>query len=485
MADINAALPATGAVASANHWYNASYAPAKAIDSNGGTAWGCGLTPVTAGTWWVDLGAAYTIRSVRCVQNGSNSAYRASAYNLDYSDNGVDWTTLLNVTVSAADEYYSIDPTLARYWRLDATAGGANDWQLFTVELWGYAGQAPSSGDYSALLTAVDGDPYTAADADNAAHNHQATDAEVWLMAGILLTLGKLDSIYALVNAIQTNGVDASAINDHTDLRIDGLETILATDVGNIRDDVGVANAPSTGLMAALETKDANDINRDTTNTTTITDAIAGLEFAAAPTVEEIVTAVDAAHPSDVTNATNTITGEIEEATAAIRGVPASDLKSILEAIQAIPTTNVAGLLGDLADAIANLDGDLSSAQTAVLNAIAGITFASGWPGLANVTVDPPVALSNGLVLAGPMDGVLVNITTPPTKTGVYVIGDTYYDYKEGLIAFETDNGYVEMWQYLGFRQAIYVPKSMQSAANCHIQLLAGAQGTVAKWHRA
>lgn len=106
------------------------------------------------------------------------------------------------------------------------------------------------------------------------------------------------------------------------------------------------------------------------------------------------------------------------------------------------------------------------------------------WPGLAGVTIGGAVALVDQLVLSGPMHGILVNVTSPPVGLGQYRVGGRRLDYGQMRIAFETDNGELEGWQYFGFEQAIYTPHSMTIAANCRFQLLGGLGGTVAPWTR-
>jgi hypothetical protein len=106
------------------------------------------------------------------------------------------------------------------------------------------------------------------------------------------------------------------------------------------------------------------------------------------------------------------------------------------------------------------------------------------WPGSAGVTLGTPVTLVDQLHIVGTLDGVLVNVTTPPTKVGRRSIGGALYDYGVGEIAFETDEGDIEPWQYLGFRTGIFVPKTMQQAAGARLRVLAGASGTVTPWTR-
>jgi len=104
------------------------------------------------------------------------------------------------------------------------------------------------------------------------------------------------------------------------------------------------------------------------------------------------------------------------------------------------------------------------------------------WPGSAGVTLGTPVALVDQLHLVGTMDGIIVNVTTPPSKVGKRAIGGAFYDYNTGEVAFETDSGDIEPWQYLGFRDAIFTPKTMTSAAGVRLRVLAGAEGTVTPW---
>lgn len=104
------------------------------------------------------------------------------------------------------------------------------------------------------------------------------------------------------------------------------------------------------------------------------------------------------------------------------------------------------------------------------------------WPGASGVTLGTTVALTSQLYLVDEMDGVIVAITTPPNRTGLYSVGGAPLDYGQGRIAFETDSGDLEPWQYLGFRTAIYTPKSMAHASGVRFQCLAGAAGTVTPW---
>lgn len=109
-------------------------------------------------------------------------------------------------------------------------------------------------------------------------------------------------------------------------------------------------------------------------------------------------------------------------------------------------------------------------------------TGAPVWPGIAGVTLGTPVAITGVHDIITPMDGVIITITTPPTRLGQRLLGTEPYDYGIGELAFDDGDGNVEMWQYMGFRTMILTPKSMATAGGCHLRLLGGAEGTLTPW---
>lgn len=113
------------------------------------------------------------------------------------------------------------------------------------------------------------------------------------------------------------------------------------------------------------------------------------------------------------------------------------------------------------------------------------ITFpptAPVWPGSSAVELGEVVGLADQAVIEGPMSGILVHITNPPTRVGQRLIGGEIFDYNVGEVSFESDAGDMEPWQYIGFRQAIYTPKSIALAARARFRVLAGASGTAQAW---
>lgn len=378
-----------------------------------------------------------------------------------------------------------------------STSGGAGEWrcnnlvpseELYFAATWDAGYECSISGDGATEeLTSYAQDVYD--DLDDTYNNYLA-GARAWIRANYDWEPG--DMVLAAISKDILNGgggggggITLAQLQGELDTRFGATAVELAQKLVDILYDIGVSEAPNTGLMAALTTHDSTVAGEITDAAQDVIDAVNALSMADVPTVEEIAAAVGAATPTNVSDAITTISGEIDDAVASIKGAGSPDLAAVITEIGDIPTVDLSGVLSAVSGVVTTLEGDLTALESDVLDAIAGLDFGAGWPGLAGATLDSPVALSNGLVINTACDGVLVNITTPPTRTGVYSVGDTYYDYKEGLVAFESDNGYMEMWQYLGFRQALYTPKSMERAAKVHFQVLAGAEGNVITWRRA
>jgi hypothetical protein len=110
------------------------------------------------------------------------------------------------------------------------------------------------------------------------------------------------------------------------------------------------------------------------------------------------------------------------------------------------------------------------------------LSSAPVWPGVDNVVLGDPVALSSDLSIDGPMDGVLMSVTTPPTGLGKFAMGGLTAYYRIGEIAFVNDVGVAEPWQYLSWDEAHYCPKATARAASCILRVLAGAGGTATPW---
>jgi len=104
------------------------------------------------------------------------------------------------------------------------------------------------------------------------------------------------------------------------------------------------------------------------------------------------------------------------------------------------------------------------------------------WPGIAAVTLGTPVPISGDTEVAGPMDGVIVALTTIPPGKGFWSAGSRHAYRYAGYVAFTSDNGDADEQQYLGFDQAVYTPKRLTRATSCLIHCAEGIEGTATPW---
>jgi hypothetical protein len=104
------------------------------------------------------------------------------------------------------------------------------------------------------------------------------------------------------------------------------------------------------------------------------------------------------------------------------------------------------------------------------------------WPGLARVTLGAPLALVDGLFVPGPLDGVLVSVTSVPYPISYYPFGPIPSYVRAGAIMFTVDDGHGEFPQPFGPRDQVICPKTMGHADNAWIRLPSGVIGTVTPW---
>lgn len=163
-----------------------------------------------------------------------------------------------------------------------------------------------------------------------------------------------------------------------------------------------------------------------------------------------------------------------------------------IAAIGAAETEDAAASTAGAASAAAALAWLLANGPilTGLLNDIKDLLQPSGivvpqppvWPGLANVDLADPVDLASTNTLAGPMHGVLLDITSADPGTNRYVY-DTMPAWKNiGALSFFTDTGHHETYQALSFASAIYVPKTMAVAGGVRVFHGRGPQGTITPW---
>jgi hypothetical protein len=104
------------------------------------------------------------------------------------------------------------------------------------------------------------------------------------------------------------------------------------------------------------------------------------------------------------------------------------------------------------------------------------------WPGEDGVTLFSPVALSDGLVISGPLDGLLVTITTHPAKAGQYTFGSHVSYTHVGAVVFVSDHGECEHPESIGLDAQVITPRTMRHADSAIVRLNGGFGGTASRW---
>lgn len=106
------------------------------------------------------------------------------------------------------------------------------------------------------------------------------------------------------------------------------------------------------------------------------------------------------------------------------------------------------------------------------------------WPGISNVTLGTSLALADGLLVPGPLDGVIVDITAVPYPISFYPFGPIKSFVKVGGIVFVDDNNQGEFAQALALDSGVICPKTMVRADHARLRLQSGTIGTVTPWTR-
>lgn len=101
------------------------------------------------------------------------------------------------------------------------------------------------------------------------------------------------------------------------------------------------------------------------------------------------------------------------------------------------------------------------------------------WPGLSGVTLLTPVAIADGVTITEVMHGCLIAVASYPLSRGQFSFNGVISVRNLGALAFFSDNGDEEFPQTLGFTSAVYLPKSMASAAGLVFRTTGGVTGTI------
>jgi len=104
------------------------------------------------------------------------------------------------------------------------------------------------------------------------------------------------------------------------------------------------------------------------------------------------------------------------------------------------------------------------------------------WPGLANVILGTPVALSPALAITADMDGILVQSLTPSAPKPTTNFGGAPNYRAVGGLSFVNDDGEAEHVQALAFENQVYVPLTMAHASGVIFKCDSTVDATVTPW---
>jgi hypothetical protein len=220
-----------------------------------------------------------------------------------------------------------------------------------------------------------------------------------------------------------------------------GADTPTLTQIATLISDIStIAGYDLSDVLTAVANQDVHG------HTEQVLAAIAALRGAGGHTVSEVY---------DLVDVVNTAVQEVKTSLQEIRAPGHYTFQDVLDAIAAIPPGGDAGTPG-----------------------------APVWPGIAGVTIGPQWPLSTGLTLAGPMDGVVIQITAvAPKFNGHFYTYDDVRAYRNiGALAFVSDRGDVETYQALSFQNAIYTPRTMTRASAVKLMCPAGTAGSIRAW---
>lgn len=256
--------------------------------------------------------------------------------------------------------------------------------------------------------------------------------------------------------------------------------------------------------------------------------AIKGLDNRSITQVYDLVDALQAGSNQDVLDWLNLylgITGptlaQLGTMISDIAGVVPRSLQDVLDAIAAIPGTDLTAItnklnliqpseaadLTTITNQLTTIDGNVDDLENTlaairtgsnytfqdILDAIAAITpggpgesgpALSLWPGQENVTLGAELPLSDDLSVPGPLHGLLFTITDSAPRAQSYMFGAVASWARVGQCLFVTDRGDYERSQTFGIDRQILVPLTMEVAASALIRLNSNWSGTVRPWTR-
>lgn len=104
------------------------------------------------------------------------------------------------------------------------------------------------------------------------------------------------------------------------------------------------------------------------------------------------------------------------------------------------------------------------------------------WPGLENVTLGEAQEFTGKILVTGPMNGILLTITSVPKGQSAYEEAGTTRYKGLGWLAFHADSGDLENHQQIEWPDSVYSPRTFMEASACDVWTKPGTSGIVQTW---
>ncbi|HEY9758870.1 MAG TPA: hypothetical protein V6C97_27120 [Oculatellaceae cyanobacterium] len=172
--------------------------------------------------------------------------------------------------------------------------------------------------------------------------------------------------------------------------------------------------------------------------------------------------------------------------TAAIRGDPATDLRSLTTTMTTSFSTQTDELRGvsdldhtDLGTSVQNVKDVADDILTAVLALPSNSGALRLWPGNAGVTYGAPTVVTEPTEINAVCHGVVVTVNSYPAGQSRMPAGTATRFKGIGWLAFRTDIGDYEALEQIQFAEAVILTRQLEQAAGMAVYCKPGAQLTV------
>jgi hypothetical protein len=251
-------------------------------------------------------------------------------------------------------------------------------------------------------------------------------------------------------------------VNNHTDARLTTTETTLGNPIADANNSLTTVKNELSAIRTAYNYTLGSVYDQNVYSQGTLY-----------PLVMAAIAAVRGENLDDLAG--------VMAAIAAIQPGGDCDLQPVLDAIALIPTNPITSLQPVL-DAIELIPTNPITSLQPVLDAIAALPRVPRWPANGVVTWGTAYALSDGLYVVEPVDGVVVSVDSVTPGTGRYMFQDFASYRNVGAVAFFHTPGYFETAQNFSFDGHILVSQAGIRASGYVVRLGRVSTGTIRGW---